>query len=60
MYAEATNIFKEAKTIFRQQGLRGVIKRYGWKFFVVFFAYYLIRDVTIYILLPWYLANKVF
>lgn len=50
---------KEAKDVFRQGGLRGVIRRYGWKFFAVFFAYYLIRDITIYILLPWYLTQKV-
>ncbi|KYG63722.1 hypothetical protein AZI86_12925 [Bdellovibrio bacteriovorus] len=50
---------REAKTIFREQGLRGVIRRYGWKFFAIFFIYYLVRDVTLYILLPWYLATKI-
>ncbi|KHD87129.1 MAG: hypothetical protein OM95_15990 [Bdellovibrio sp. ArHS] len=53
-------VVREAKQVFRDTGLKGVIKRYGWKFFAVFFAYYLIRDVTLYILLPLYLANKIF
>lgn len=52
-------VLREAKQIFRESGLKGVIRRYGWKFFAVFFIYYLVRDVTIYILLPWYLATKI-
>lgn len=51
-------VLREAKEVFKNQGLKGVIKRYGWKFFAVFFMYYLIRDVTLYILLPWYLAKN--
>lgn len=48
----------EARTVFREKGLKGVIKRFGWKFFAIFFIYYLVRDVTLYIILPWYLAQK--
>ncbi|WP_347358885.1 hypothetical protein [Bdellovibrio sp.] len=51
-------VLREAKQVFREGGLKGVIRRYGWKFFAVFFAYYLIRDVTIYILIPWYVAKN--
>nr|BFD67049.1 hypothetical protein HAGR004_20710 [Bdellovibrio sp. HAGR004] len=51
-------VLREAKQIFRESGLKGVIRRYGWKFFAIFFAYYLIRDVTIYILIPWYIARN--
>jgi len=51
-------VLVEAKQVFREAGLKGVIRRYGWKFFAVFFMYYLIRDVSLYILLPWYLAQK--
>ena len=53
-------VVREAKDTFKASGLKGVIRRYGWKFFAVFFAYYLIRDITLYVLLPWYLASKVF
>ncbi|MFS4460064.1 hypothetical protein [Bdellovibrio sp. HCB2-146] len=48
----------EVKKVFREGGIKAVIQRFGWKIFAAFFAYYLIRDVTLYILLPWYLANK--
>lgn len=51
-------VLVEAKQVFREAGLKGVIRRYGWKFFAVFFMYYLIRDVSLYILLPWYIAQK--
>jgi hypothetical protein len=53
-------VIREARTIFRESGFKGVIKRFGWKIFAVLFVYYLVRDVTIYILLPWYLASKIF
>lgn len=51
-------LIREAKTIFREQGFKGVLRRFGWKLFAVIFVYYLVRDVTLYILLPWYLATK--
>ncbi|WP_374073360.1 hypothetical protein [Bdellovibrio bacteriovorus] len=53
-------VLREAKQVFREGGIKGVIRRYGWKVFAAFFVYYLVRDVTIYILLPLYLANKLF
>lgn len=51
-------LIREAKAIFREKGFKGVIRRFGWKLFAVLFVYYLVRDVTLYILLPWYLASK--
>lgn len=51
-------VIREARAIFKESGLRGVIRRYGWKFFAFFFTYYLIRDVTLYIIIPWYIAKK--
>lgn len=51
-------ILLEVKQTFRAGGFKGVTQRYGWKIFAAFFAYYLVRDVTLYILLPWYIANK--
>lgn len=50
----------EVKDVFKESGIRGVIKRFGWKIFAIFFCYYLVRDVTLYILLPLYLAGKLF
>lgn len=48
----------EARQEFKKGGFKGVFRRYGWKLFAVFFVYYLVRDVTLYILLPWYIAQK--
>ncbi|WII71175.1 hypothetical protein QJS83_11960 [Bdellovibrio sp. 22V] len=51
-------VVREAKQVFKESGIKGVVRRYGWKIFAVFFVYYLVRDVTLYIILPWYIANK--
>ena len=49
----------DARVLFREKGLKGIITQYGWKFFALFFIYYLVRDLIIYVFLPWYIANKV-
>ena len=45
----------------RESGIREAIrimfKKYGWKLGVAIFIYYLIRDVTLYIIIP-YLVYK--
>ena len=33
-------------------------KKYGWKMAVGIFFYYLIRDVSLYIVLPWFIAKN--
>ncbi|MGZ3769584.1 MAG: hypothetical protein ACXVCR_08020 [Bdellovibrio sp.] len=50
----------KAKTIFKESGIKGIIRHFGWKICALFFMYYLIRDLTIYVLLPWYFAKKLF
>ncbi|HAR41138.1 MAG TPA: hypothetical protein DCS07_00640 [Bdellovibrionales bacterium] len=50
-------IARQAKTIFRQAGFRGLLRQFGWKLIAVVFIYYLIRDVTLYIVIP-YLAIR--
>ena len=39
--------------------LSNLIKKYGWKAAVGIFFYYLVRDVTLYILLPWLIAKNI-
>jgi hypothetical protein len=51
---------KKARDEFRANGFRGLFKRYGWKVFVIFFCYYLIRDSILYILLPYLIAKGLF
>lgn len=50
----------EVRTLYREAGFRGVFKRYGWKVIAGFFAYYLIRDLTLYVLLPYLVAKGLF
>tara|TARA_B100001250_G_C19254749_1_gene552341 strand:- start:343 stop:480 length:138 start_codon:yes stop_codon:yes gene_type:complete len=35
-----------------------LLSKYGWKFGLAIFLYYLIRDVFLYIFLPWYIATR--
>jgi len=50
---------REATLTFRQGGFRGTLQRYGWKLFAGFFLFYLVRDVTLYIVLPYLAARGV-
>jgi len=50
-------LFQEKKQTFKAQGFKGLFRVYGWKMVVAFFVYYLVRDVTLYILLPWLVAR---
>ncbi len=43
----------ELKSTFKDSGLKGVVRKYGWKLFLGVLVYYLIRDITIYIILPY-------
>ena len=45
--------------IYRSGGLKGVIKKGGWKILFYFFMFYLIRDSILYLLIP-YLIGKGF
>ena len=53
----------ELRSNTKKQGLKAAIKmmfkQYGWKVGVAIFMYYLIRDVTLYIIIP-YLVMKGF
>jgi hypothetical protein len=47
------NILKEIRATFKESGFKGVSQKYGWKLFLGIFIYYVVRDVTIYIILPY-------
>lgn len=51
-------IIREFRQTFRESGLRGCFRRYGWKLGAVLFCYYLVRDVTLYILIPYVIARQ--
>lgn len=46
--------------IVRQHGIKELIKRRGWKFLFFIFAYYLVRDTLVYIVLPLCIAKGLF
>ena len=39
---------------------KDLINKYGWKIAVLIFFGYLIRDVSLYIILPWLIARGIF
>ncbi len=49
-------LFGEVKSL----GVRGLYKKYGWKLVAAVFMYYLIRDTTLYILLPLLIIKETF
>ena len=40
--------------------IKNLYQKYGWKAAVAIFMYYLVRDVSLYILLPWLIAKGIF
>lgn len=56
-FAITTKTFAEAKATLKDKGLKGLFRRYGWKLFAIVFVYYLVRDVTIYVMIPWLVAK---
>ena len=53
---ERATTFKEK---IRKSGWRGALRFYGWKIFLLIFVFYLVRDITLYIVLPWLIARGV-
>ena len=39
--------------------IRHLFKRYGWKMFWAIFIFYLIRDVILYVLIPYLVAREI-
>ena len=45
--------------IVRREGWRELLRQRGWRFFAAIVAYYLVRDILLYIVLPLWLAREV-
>ena len=43
-----------------EEAIRIMFKKYGWKLGLAIFMYYLIRDVTLYIILPYLIYQGFF
>ena len=51
---------KNAKESGVKEAIKIMFKKYGWKVGLVIFMYYLIRDVTLYIILPYLIMRGFF
>lgn len=49
---------REVRQTVKESGFRGALKRYGWKLVAGVFCYYLIRDLTLYVLIPYLLTKQ--
>jgi len=45
-------------SIIKEQGVKAFVRQKGWKFFIAFILFYLVRDVTLYIIIPYFAINK--
>jgi hypothetical protein len=57
VFATLRVAIQECKSTFKEGGFKAVVRRYGWKIFAVFFIYYLVRDLSLYVLLPYLIAK---
>lgn len=39
--------------------VKKMLEKYGWKVFIFIFLFYLIRDLTIYIVIPYFVTKAV-
>ena len=45
--------------IIKKEGVKSFIKQKGWKFFIALILFYLVRDVTLYIIIPYFAITKI-
>ncbi len=56
-YGYIKALLGEVRVTFKESGMKGVVRRFGWKIFAIFFVYYLVRDSILYILIPYLIAK---
>jgi len=52
-------LLRKYVSIFKKDGIKGVLKEGGWKIVVYFFLFYLVRDTILYIIIPYLLVKGV-
>ena len=45
--------------LLREEGFKSFLQKKGWKVVIAFFLFYLIRDVTLYIVIPYFAITKI-
>ncbi|WP_413585769.1 hypothetical protein [Bdellovibrio sp. HCB274] len=58
MIKGGSDLLKEVKKTFKEGGFKALRKKYGWKMFAIIIGYYLVRDVTLYILIPYFVIRS--
>jgi len=48
---------QEWTTIIKSEGIKSFLKQKGWKFFIAFILFYLVRDTILYIIIPYFAAK---
>ena len=48
---------KEMALCIKRDGLKAAFKRYGWRMVSLVVAYYLVRDISLYIVIPYLFAS---
>lgn len=46
--------------IVKEFGFKELLRRRGWKFFLVIIGYYLVRDTLVYVIIPFCIAKGLF
>ena len=46
--------------IYKKEGFKAAVKAAGWKVVLLIIIYYLVRDITLYILIPYLVARGFF
>lgn len=59
VYIARTQTITQARKTMKEGGIKKLFKVYGWKAAAAIFVYYLVRDVTLYIVIPWLVARGV-
>ncbi len=50
-------IIQEWTSLLKEKGLRAFIKEKGWKIVIAIFAFYLVRDSILYLIIPLMIAQ---
>jgi hypothetical protein len=45
-------------TIIKNEGVKAFVQKKGWKLFIAFILFYFIRDVTLYVIIPYLIINN--
>jgi len=53
-------IASEGRKTLKESGVKGLLRRYGWKVLALVLVYYLVRDTLLYLILPYLIARNFF